>query len=124
MEESPVVASARPTAVDCTMFSTQVVREPKGGGLAIGSGGPNPQFASRAQEPAEPPQFPSVVQAGCELLFTQWVAGPAPWRQSSKPEPALPVRFEPSSPSTSRTNDSTLSSSVDAVTPVLHGRAA
>ena len=45
MVESPVVGSAVPVAVDCTAFSTQVVREPKGGGLAIGSGGPKKQFA-------------------------------------------------------------------------------
>src|SRR5262245_29526946 len=104
MVVAPVLVSPTPTAVDCTTFCTQVVSEPKGGGLTIGSGGPKLQFASSAQEPAAPPQSMSLVQATTELLFAQCLPGPAPWRQSSELVPALPTRFGESSPITSSTS--------------------
>src|SRR5437870_770486 len=121
MVEEPRLESPVPLAVDCTTFSTQVVREPKGGGLTIGSGGPKLQFASSPQEPAEPPQSPSLLQATTELLLMQCLPGPAPWRQSFAPVPALPTRFGESSPTTSSTNASTLASITAARPGLLHG---
>src|SRR5438046_10460215 len=96
----PVLESPLPLAVVCTTFSTQVVSEPKGGGLTIGSGGPKLQFASRAQEPAAPPQSTSVVHATgtAELLFTKCLPAPAPTRQSSEFPGSLPPRFGASRP--------------------------
>jgi len=70
-----------PLAFICTTFSTQVVSEPNGGGLTIGSGGPKKQFASRPQVPAPPPQSMSAVHAGSELLLMQCRPGPAPFVQ-------------------------------------------
>jgi hypothetical protein len=70
-------------------LSTQVVSAWNGAGLGIGSGGPKKQFASSAQEPAEPPQFPSPVHEGSELLLTQCRPGPAPTVQFLELVPGL-----------------------------------
>ena len=78
-----------PLALVCTTFSTQVVREPNGGGLAMGSGGPKKQFASSAQDPADPPQSMSAEHEGSELLLTQCRFGPAPCVQFFALVPAL-----------------------------------
>ena len=97
MLEAPVAVFAVPLAVVCTAFSTQVVSAAKGAGLTIGSGGPKKQFASRAHAPAAPPQFPSVAQAGTELLLMQCVPGPAPTVHVSRLPVALPVSVLPDS---------------------------
>src|SRR5262245_20128634 len=91
-DDAPVVASKVPLAAVWTTFMTQVVSDPNGVGLRIGSGGPKKQFASRAHEPAAPPQLPSPVHAGSALLLMQCLPGPAPFVQFAGPVPALPER--------------------------------
>src|ERR1051326_1944948 len=91
MLESPVPSLTVPLALLCTTFSTPAVSAGNGGGLTRGSGGPKLQFASRAHEPAAPPQLTSVVQAGVELLLMQCLPGPAPRVQLSELVPLLNV---------------------------------
>src|SRR5439155_26027878 len=102
MVESPVPATNEPLASVCTTFSTQVVSEPKGGGLTIGSGGPKLQFASSAQEPErlQPVQVqsPSTVHAPRPvpgLPLTQCLPGPAATVQVSRFPVLRPSRFVP-----------------------------
>src|SRR5438874_11076324 len=89
MVEVPRLESPAPLAVVCTTFRTQVVSAWNGAGLGIGNGGPKKQFASSAQEPAAPPQFPSLVHEGSELLLTQCRPGPDPRVQFLGLVPAL-----------------------------------
>src|SRR5437762_9550617 len=76
-------------------FNTQVVSAWNGAGLGIGSGGPKKQLATRAHDPADPPQLPSLVQDGVELLLTHCLPGPAACVQLFGPVPGLATRVFP-----------------------------
>src|SRR5437899_2205039 len=95
--EVPSVVLTVPLASLCTTLMTHEERLSKGNGLGNSSGGPNRQFASSPQEPAEPPQVRSPLQlaGGLPLSLMQWLPGPAPLLQSSLPVPLLATSVEP-----------------------------
>ena len=76
-------------------LTTQVLRAP----FTIGSGAAKKQLASSAQEPGNPPQSLSAVQALPVLVLPmQCLPGPAPLVQSRGPVPLLATRFVPEMP--------------------------